>query len=364
LQPDKRAFVLTRSTFAGGQRYAALWTGDASTDWPSLRQSVCTLLGLGISGIPFVGSDIGGFGQMPSAELLTRWLQTAVFYPFMRMHTPIDTPDKEPWSFGWQFEAVNKRAIELRYELLPYIYNVMQQASETGVPALRPLFLDFPDDVNTAKIDDEFLFGSDLLVAPVLSEGAQNRSVYLPAGDWYDYWTGQHYSGPTTLSVPVTLDSIPMFVRGGGFIFRQPVVQNTGQMPGNPLRVLIAPANNSSASLYEDDGESMRYRQGDFMRREFTQVYFTGRRVFGVSAPEGSWRLAKRDLILETWMDRTPVSVVEQTGGRAVGGEELPQLNADDLANSPKGWSFSNGLLTIKDNDRFEAMVFEVSCPP
>ena len=146
LQPDRRAFVLTRSSFAGGQRYAAVWTGDATADWSSLRQSVSTLLGLGVSGFPFVGSDIGGFVRMPSAELCTRWLQVGVFYPFMRMHTEIATPDKEPWSFGWRYEAINKRAIELRYELLPYIYNVMQQASDTGVPAMRPLFLEFPGD--------------------------------------------------------------------------------------------------------------------------------------------------------------------------------------------------------------------------
>jgi alpha-glucosidase len=193
LQPDKRAFVLTRSSFAGGQRYAAVWTGDAPADWASLRQSISMLLGLGISGFPFIGSDIGGFVRMPSAELCTRWLQMGVFYPFMRMHTELATPDKEPWSFGERYEAINKRAIELRYELLPYIYNVMQQAGETGVPALRPLILEFPNDAQVAATDDEFLFGSDLLVAPVLWEGTTNRRVYLPAGDWFDYWTGRHH---------------------------------------------------------------------------------------------------------------------------------------------------------------------------
>ncbi len=292
LQPDQRAFVLTRSSFAGGQRYAAVWTGDATADWSSLRQSVSTLLGLGISGFPFVGSDIGGFVRMPSAELCTRWLQVGVFYPFMRMHTSIENPDKEPWSFGWRYEAINKRAIELRYELLPYIYNAMQQASETGVPALRPLFLDFPDDELTAKIDDEFLFGSDLLVAPVLWEGAERRDVYLPAGDWFDYWTGRRYAGNSTIALPVTLDSIPMFVRGGGFIFRQPVVQNTGEMPGNPLRVLVAPAAKSESSLYEDDGESMAYRNGDFMKRVFLQSRDAQSLTVGISAPKGPYRPA------------------------------------------------------------------------
>ena len=359
LQPDKRAFVLTRSSFAGGQRYAALWTGDATADWSSLRQSVSMLLGLGVSGFPFVGSDIGGFARMPSAELCTRWLQASVFYPFMRMHTSIETPDKEPWSFGKRFEAINKRAIELRYELLPYIYNVMQHASETGVPALRPLFLDFPGDGQTAGIDEEFLFGSDLLVAPVLWEGAGSRDVYLPEGDWFDYWTGQHYAGNSTVSVPVTLDSIPIFVRGGGFIFRQPVVQYTSKMLGNPLKVLIAPAIESESSLYEDDGESLKYRNGNFMERHFHQVSNAQSVVLEVSAPEGSYRPAKRDLILETWLNGEPKSVTERSGS-ATESEILPRLNSADLANSSKGWSYGNGLLTIKESDDFEELRFAI----
>jgi hypothetical protein len=153
-------------------------------------------------------------------------------------------------------------------------------------------------------------------------------------------------------------------VHAGGFIFRQPVVQNTGQMPGNPLCVLVVPGN-SKASLYEDDGESLKYRHGDFMRREFTQTCFTGRRIFEVSAPEGSWRPAKRDLILETWIDRAPRTVVEQGGDVTVAGSvltgELPQLNADERANARFGWWFSNGLLTIKVEDPFEALRFGVN---
>ncbi|MGH7978783.1 MAG: DUF5110 domain-containing protein, partial [Limisphaerales bacterium] len=172
---------------------------------------------------------------------------------------------------------------------------------------------------------------------------------------------GQHYSGPARFSIPVTLDSIPIYVRGGGFIFRQPVVQYTGQMRGNALRVLIAPAADSSASLYEDDGESLKYRHGDFMRREFRQKRDGQLLVVEVSAPEGSWRPAKRELILETWMDRAPASVIGRVGGGTAAGEALPQLSVEDLANAPRGWAFSNGLLTIKGNDRFEAERFEAN---
>jgi alpha-glucosidase len=247
----------------------------------------------------------------------------------------------------------------LRYELLPYIYNVMQHASETGLPALRPLFLDFPDDEEAAAMDDEFLFGSDLLVAPVLWEGADGRDVYLPAGDWFDYWTGRHYAGNSTISIPVTLDSIPVFVRGGGFIFCQPVVQNTGEMPGNPLRVLVAPAAESEASLYEDDGESLQYRTGDFLKRRFHQVRNEQSVTIEISAPEGSYRPAKRDLLLEIWLDDKPQTVTEQSGG-AIEGETLPQLSAADLAKAGKGWSYADGLVTIRDNDHFEPVKFTI----
>src|SRR5438552_9068417 len=224
LRPTERPFILSRASFAGGQRYSALWPGDNTSNWAHLRQSIPTLLGLGLSGFPFVGSDIGGFNEAPTAELFTRWLQAGIFYPFMRVHTMFGSPDQEPWSYGPQFEALNRRTVELRYELLPYIYSVMREASESGVPAMRPLMLEYPQDERTYNIDDEFLFGSDLLVAPVLLEAATQRGVYLPAGDWYDFWSGEHFTGGKWISFPVTMASIPIFVRGGAFIFAQAVV--------------------------------------------------------------------------------------------------------------------------------------------
>ncbi|MGZ4808570.1 MAG: glycoside hydrolase family 31 protein, partial [Thermoanaerobaculia bacterium] len=262
LRPNERPFVLSRASFAGGQRYAALWPGDNTSNWAHLRQSIPTLLGMGLSGFPFVGSDIGGFADAPTAELFTRWLQAGVFYPFMRDHTVFGSPDQEPWSFGVEHEAINRRAIELRYELLPYLYSAMRDAAESGVPAMRPLMLEFPSDEGTYGTDDEFLFGSDLLIAPVLTEAATQRSVYLPAGEWYDYWTGTQYAGGKSINVPVTLSSIPIFVRGGGFVFAQPVVQHTGEMPASTLIVSAFPGTASERWLYEDDGNGFDYRRG------------------------------------------------------------------------------------------------------
>jgi len=358
LRPNERPFVLTRASYAGGQRYAALWPGDNTSDWSSLRQSVSTLLGLGLSGFPFVGCDIGGFVGAPDGELYTRWLQAGVFFPFMRSHSSIDSPTKEPWSFGYRDEAINKKTIELRYELLPYIYNTMEHSSKTGLPALRPLFLDFPDDETVAAMDDEFLFGDDLLVASVLHEGMTERDVYLPKGNWFDYWTGHEYAGGKTIQVPVTLASIPMFVRGGGFIFRQPVVQSTDQMPGNPLRVLIAPADESESSLYEDNGESLDYRHDDFMKRNFHQTSNDQKMIVDLSAPQGSYRPQTRALILETWSDRAPKSVSIKIGNADE--ISLSNLDAQTFQKSSRGWTFADGLLTVKDNDNFQPMRFVI----
>lgn len=358
LRPNERPFVLTRASFAGGQRYAAVWTGDSQTDWGALRQSVSTLLGMGISGFPFVGSDISGFTGTATGELYARWLQAGVFFPFMRSHTTFGTPDKEPWSFGWQFEAINRKTIELRYELLPYIYNVMQQAGETGIPAMRPLFLAFPADQSVAGRDDEFLFGPDLLVAPVLWEAATSRDVYLPPGDWFDYRTGQKYTGCQQINVPVTLDSIPMFVRGGGFVFRQPVVQDTDEMPGKALRVLVPAVEESKSSIYEDDGRTLDYRKGDSMTRRFHQSSNDREITVDISAPEGTYRPAARDLIVETWTDPAPKSVLVKIGDAAA--VRLSRLEPEALEKSGSGWTYSAGLLRVKTGDSFEAMRFTI----
>lgn len=352
LRPNERPFVLTRASFAGGQRYAAVWPGDNTADWAWLRQSIPTLLGLGVSGFPFVGSDIGGFVRPASPELYSRWLQTGVFYPFMRSHSELGAPDKEPWSFGYEYEPINRRAIELRYELLPYIYNIMAEANETGIPAMRPLFLEYPTDEDVASVDDEFLFGSDILVAPVLWEGATERSVYLPKGDWYDYWTGSHFVGGTKTNVPVTLESIPLFVRGGAFIFTQPVVQYTGEMPGKALQIRVAPAPESEASFYEDDGATLDYQKKGFMRRNFRQTRTDENVVIDVSAPEGNYRPARRQLVFELPLERKPRSVSIKSGGQE---EQLPHLENDAFAKLVQGWYYENGSVTVKDNDRFEA---------
>lgn len=300
LRPNQRPFVLTRASFAGGQRYAAVWTGDNTADWSTLRESLPLLLSMGISGMNFVGTDIGGFAGIPSAELYTRWLQAAVFVPFMRSHAQQGKPEQDPWSYGAQHEALNRQAIELRYRLLPHLYNLMEYAARTGVPVMRPMFMEFPQEWQSWNAQEQYMFGDDLLVAPVLQPAASTRSLYLPEGVWYDYWATQPTSlaGKRDITQAVTLSSIPLYARAGAFIFQQPVVQHTGQMPGQPLLVEVFPAEKSSREFYEDDGNSRAYLQGQYLRRQFSQQRQAGRITITVSAGAGQWQFQPRQLCL------------------------------------------------------------------
>jgi alpha-glucosidase len=350
LRPNERPFILTRASFAGGQRYAAAWPGDNVSDWTALRQSIPMLLGMGLSGFPFVGVDIGGFADAPTAELFTRWMQAGVFYPFMRTHTTFGTPDQEPWSYGVDHEMLNRRAIELRYQLLPHIYSTMRESAESGLPAMRPLMLEYPSDGTTYGMDDQFLFGSDLLIAPVLRAAVTQRGVYLPAGEWYDYWTGERHAGGRWITVPVTLASIPLFVRGGAFVFGQPVVQHTGEMPGQPLEVTLFPSEASERWLYEDAGNGFEYRRGAFARRRFAARRDGSDLIVEIGAPEGSYRPQSRPLLLNVRSEGASVRV---------GGVVLPRV--DDLAKAERGWTSRDRSVMIKLPDRFERVEIRVS---
>jgi alpha-glucosidase len=360
LRPDDRPFVLTRATFSGGQRYAALWPGDNVSTWTALQGTIPLLASLGISGMPFVGSDIGGFADNATAELYTRWLQVGVFYPFMRSHTTFGTDDQEPWSYGTAHEIVNRQAIELRYRLLPHIYNEMQKASETGIPAFRPLFVEFPGDSRTWDQDDQFMFGSDLIVAPVLRPGERERGVFLPKGNWYDFVTGRAYTGDRYINVPVTLGTLPLFVRAGAFIFQQPVVQHTGEMAGQPLHVTVFPAPSSASTLYEDDGATLKYRSGGFVKRTFTQTRSANEQgrdqnaTIQIATAEGSFRPAARSIVLS----------IRWTGdARAVsaGGTALERVTSADLDKRQAGWTTTDeGFVVVKVADRFEGLTITI----
>ncbi|GAA6735589.1 glycoside hydrolase family 31 protein [Thermus oshimai] len=239
-----RPFLFSRSGWAGLARYAWNWTGDVESSWPALRRTVGIVLGLGLSGVPYTGSDIGGFSGHPSSELFLRWFQVGAFMPFFRVHSAITTPRREPWRFGEPVLSVVRRFLELRQALLPYLYTLAWEASQTGLPPVRPLFFLDP----SAEAEDAFLLGEALLVAPVLEEGVRGRSVPLPRGPWYEFWTDRLLEGPGEVQVEAPLDRIPLFVWGGAAL---PLLEGEG------LTLHLYPDREGRAEglLYWDEGE-------------------------------------------------------------------------------------------------------------
>jgi alpha-glucosidase len=296
LVPDQRPFVLTRASYAGGQRYSATWTGDNSSTWNHLRQTTPQLINLGLSGFGMSGADVGGFAGSPQPELLTKWLEIAAFHPIDRDHTSMGTYPQEPWEDGSTADLnIRRRFIEERYRLMSYLYTTAEEMSRTGIPIMRPLFLEFPKaskdghpiDLNT---NNEFLMGPDILVAP--SPYPDERDDYeavLPPVGWYNYWTGEAVQTRAKdmrvgndnvpdvdlqISLHPSVDTLPVFARGGSIIPIQPLVQSTAEKPVGPLTLRVYPparvGEPCEGSLYLDDGISYGYEKGQFLRLKFS----------------------------------------------------------------------------------------------
>jgi alpha-glucosidase len=282
--------VLTRAAYAGTQRYASTWTGDNTASWNHMRLSVPQLLNLSLSGFAFVGDDIGGFNGSPTPELLTRWMELGAFNPIYRNHAAKGTRDREPWVDGSEHEKIRKSYIETRYKLLPYIYTGLEEASRTGVPLMRPLFLEFPQEHALVGDGEEFMFGRSLLVAPKAWPFAEPYEVKLPTGDWFDYWTGEKHSGPAELKVDPGLDVLPVYVRAGSILPEQPVIEYVGQQPNGPLTLRVYPGPDCSGELYSDDGDTLAYKKGEFQRAHFTcEASASGVKVH-IAATEGPYQ--------------------------------------------------------------------------
>jgi alpha-glucosidase (family GH31 glycosyl hydrolase) len=263
-RPGQRVFLLCRSGAAGMQRFgASCWSGDINNDFATLEAQIPLGLNTGLSGVPYWGTDIGGFFHpIPeTGELYARWFQLGAFSPIFRSHGWV-WREHVPWAHGPEVEAICRRYAELRYRLLPYTYSLAWQAHTLGLPLMRPLVLNYPDDPRVWSLGHQFLWGDDLLVAPVTREGATAWPVYLPAGRWHDFWTGARYEGPGGVTVPAPLDRLPLLVRAGAILPLGPVVQHTAERPLDEVTFLIYPEGASRFELYEDDGRSNDYRRG------------------------------------------------------------------------------------------------------
>ena len=318
LRPNERPFVMTRASYAGGQRYAVTWTGDNSSTWNHLRMTIPQLVNLGLSGFSLAGADVGGFAGSPPPDLLTKWVELSAFQPIDRDHSAKGTRMHEVWVDGPQQENIRRRFIEERYRLMPYLYTVAEETSHDGLPIDRPLFLEFPHATDDGSPYDlttggsEFLFGSRILVAPNPSpEEIAPYSVQLPPDTWYDYWTGEqvvHGALAGTLDleqrdkviaqkplmVTPTLDQLPVYVRGGSILPIAPLTQSTSEVPKGPLTLRVFPPTSGEAcagEVYTDDGHSFDFRNGAFARVHFTcSVAADGSVHVEIAKQEGNWR--------------------------------------------------------------------------
>ena len=272
--PEKRPFLLTRATYAGGQRYASSWTGDNAATWEHLRMNISMVLNLGLAGIAFTGADIGGFAGEADGELFTRWMQLGSMMPYFRAHTMAGTAPQEPWSYGERYEAIVRRYLELRYQILPYLYSAIAQSAQSGVPIVRPLFMADPSDPKLYDVQDAFLLGDSILVAPILEQGATQREVYLPRGVWYEFDTGKLTDGARTITAQAPLERMPIYVRAGRVIPMWPVMQYVGERPLAEARLRVY-AGSGDTTLYEDAGEGLDYQRGDYRWSYFTCSFST-----------------------------------------------------------------------------------------
>jgi alpha-glucosidase len=253
-RPDRRPFLLSRAAYSGIQRYAATWTGDAPSTWDSLQATLPMLLGMGLSGQSWVGSDVGGYSGGADGELYARWMMLGALSPFFRAHLVDGAADQYPWSFGTEVLDISRAVLELRYSLLPTWYSLAYTASTTGAPPLRPLSWAFQADEAALAVEDQAMIGDHLLVAPILVEGATSRSVYLPEGRWYEYTTGTVFEGPATVTrADLPLAALPMFVREGGILAKaQPMAWS--EEAAVDLTIEVFPGD-GTFTLYEDEGD-------------------------------------------------------------------------------------------------------------
>lgn len=263
LHPNERGFSMTRATYAGGQRYSSVWTGDNMSLWSQMRMSISMNANLGISGFSFVGNDVSGFGLDSSEELFIRWMEMGPFIPIFRNHSNMYTKRQEPWAFGPRAEKIAKKSIELRYELLPYIYDLYYISHKEGLPIFRPMIMEYEKDMNLLNMREQFMLGENMLVAPVLYEGERSKTVYLPKGIWFNYFTMEKLQGGKWYKLPCELDEILVFVKEGAIIpTYNKKFRNVKERPKNILLKVFG--ENAKGFHYNDDGHTMEYLEGKY----------------------------------------------------------------------------------------------------
>jgi alpha-glucosidase len=344
LRPNARPFVLSRSGYAGVQRYAALWTGDNRSEWAHLRLAARMCLGLGMSGLPFVGFDSGGFWLDATGELLVRFTQLGAVFPFFRNHAALGTKAQEPWEYGVHVEALIRQALELRYQMLPYIYTAFAQSTRDGSPITRPLVYAWPEDTTLAEIEDEFLLGEALLIAPVLGEDQFRRPVSFPKGTWIDWYTGERFTGAARVDVDAPLDTLPIYARAGTIVPQGPVMQYVGELAEEPVTLRCYLGARATGALYEDDGVTPEYQRGAWRWTRFEAESGGGSpwKMTLRAEAEGRFDPGAREYTIEVYHPGPPfesekATVTARLDGQPINGATLKRRRYDTLVRIPLG---------------------------
>nr|WP_276108306.1 glycoside hydrolase family 31 protein [Listeria costaricensis] len=273
LNENERPFSLTRAGYAGVQRYSAVWTGDNRSHWEHMEMSLPMIMNLGLSGVAFTGADVGGFSSECSKEMLIRWTQVGAFLPYFRNHCVQDSIYQEPWAFGAEAEAITKKFIELRYQFLPYLYTLFAEAAETGLPVVRPLYMEYEEERHFLNVSDQFMLGSSVMVAPILRPGQKERLVYLPKGEWYHFTTKERFVGTgEAIIVKAELDDMPIFVKAGTILPLGTKVMNSKEAQKLCLEVYLGTDDKTCGKVYLDDGHSYDYQKGASLTVQFEAI--------------------------------------------------------------------------------------------
>lgn len=306
-----RGFNLTREGYAGIQRYPYIWAGDWPSEWQYFKPVIRAGINMGLSGVGYWSHNMGGFEHKADPELYIRWTQFGLFSPMAHLFGMDHPGYKEPWNYGEEAERIFKKYDCMRYRFIPYIYSEAWKMHQTGMPIMRALVLEYQDDENVYDIDDQYLFGSNLLIAPVTTKGAQTRVIYLPEGVWYDYWSGEKYTGRQFYNIVTPLEELPIFVRAGGIIPQRNRIDSLGEQPADTLTIEIYPHGTSSYSIYDDDGKSKDYENGEFALTKVTANDNSRQTNIQIQAPQGKYEVPERFYKLKIHAESAPRTVQE-----------------------------------------------------
>jgi alpha-glucosidase len=332
LDPRRRHFLLTRSAYAGIQASSAVWLGDNASSWEHLEMSLTMLQGVGLSGIPFCGVDVGGFDKDCTAELLCRWVEACCLTPFFRNHSVQGSRPQEPWAFGEPALSIYRKHLQLRFRLMPYLYGLFEESRRTGAPILRPMLFGYPQEPAAANLGHQFLVGPSLLVAPVMRPGTAAREVWLPPGIWTAYETGQRWEGGRFVLAEAPLDTLPIFVKEGSVLPGWRAGLNVDTRDRQVLTLDLYPGKSlkSSYELYEDDGESFGFDKGIEARRRFSLESSEKAIRLSLGRPVGPYASPLKRLYLRfhnlagrphrVLVDRKPWDFARQRDGEVVHG--------------------------------------------